>query len=168
MNWVRLIQGGAVGLLLTLAACEEGNHTKAEQDVGRWQREHEDRLNKVRQRLEQGPLPFNPALPVDRGQIGKCLESFIKQVSGPSYVCPRCELSVLYEAVVLRSPEIDPEVEKWQEGDRARLCLVSVSPNCPSGSLVGRTYTATNLRTGHSWTAPTPWPTCLISPTQTD
>jgi hypothetical protein len=39
-------------------------------------------------------------------------------------------------------------------GDQVLLCLASFPTNCPPGDSRGRTYSATNLRTGGSWLLP--------------
>jgi hypothetical protein len=149
---------GMVAGCLVLAGCDD--HPDAESDL----RLHEERLRAERDRIAKGPTPDDPALPVDRSQIGECLETTVRKVISPLYYCvtqPKgCRFEVSYELMQQVSPKTDPVVEGWRTGDRVRLCLVEVSENCPSGSLVGRTYAATNLRTNYTWTAGTPWPTC--------
>jgi hypothetical protein len=39
-------------------------------------------------------------------------------------------------------------------GDAVRLCLMSVPEHCPPGDDRGRVYSATNVRTGETWSAP--------------
>jgi hypothetical protein len=47
-----------------------------------------------------------------------------------------------------------PAVDQSRPGDPVKLCLVSTPRHCPPGDNRGRTYRATNLRTGGSWTLP--------------
>jgi hypothetical protein len=46
------------------------------------------------------------------------------------------------------------EVDESRPGDRVSMCLVSIPKDCPPGDDRGRTYKATNKRTGHTWTLP--------------
>lgn len=45
-------------------------------------------------------------------------------------------------------------VEKSNVGDRVKLCLTAKYIDCPKGDTRGRTYRATNLRTGDTWELP--------------
>ncbi|MBL8546877.1 MAG: hypothetical protein JNL81_10455 [Hyphomonadaceae bacterium] len=52
------------------------------------------------------------------------------------------------------SYDVVPAINQSQPGDAIRLCLVSIPENCPPGDDRGRVYTATNARTGGTWTLP--------------
>jgi hypothetical protein len=45
-----------------------------------------------------------------------------------------------------------PAIVHSKEGDRVRMCLVSIPKHCPKGDDRGRIYRTTNLRTHKSWT----------------
>jgi hypothetical protein len=45
-------------------------------------------------------------------------------------------------------------------GDPVRLCLISIPQNCPPGNACGRSYRATNLRSGGTWAAADSEPSC--------
>ena len=46
-----------------------------------------------------------------------------------------------------------PELsERAKEGDKVQLCLVAKYVDCPKGDDRGKTYRATDLRTGGTWT----------------
>jgi uncharacterized protein YcgI (DUF1989 family) len=47
-----------------------------------------------------------------------------------------------------------PAMERSRPGDKVQLCLVGVLADCPKGDDRNKTYRATNLRTGESWTRP--------------
>lgn len=53
-----------------------------------------------------------------------------------------------------------PELAGSRVGDRILLCLASIPTDCPPGDDRGRTYSATNLRTGGSWLLPDAQHTC--------
>ena len=52
------------------------------------------------------------------------------------------------------SYDVVPAITQSQVGDAVELCLVSIPENCPPGDDRGRVYSATNARTGESWTLP--------------
>jgi len=45
-----------------------------------------------------------------------------------------------------------PAIVHSKDGDRVRMCLVSIPQHCPTGDARGRVYHTTNLRTHKSWT----------------
>jgi len=52
------------------------------------------------------------------------------------------------------SYDVIPELAKSRTGDPIKLCLAEVPRNCPPGDDRGRSYAATNLRTGSKWELP--------------
>jgi hypothetical protein len=45
-------------------------------------------------------------------------------------------------------------IDASRAGDAIRLCLVSLPQNCPPGDDRGKVYSATNVRTGQTWSEP--------------
>jgi hypothetical protein len=88
-------------------------------------------------------------------RIGQCVGTRVKEVgtrlentpgSGSLVTFTNGGVQVSYEQV--------REVDESRPGDRVSMCLVSIPKDCPPGDDRGRTYKATNKRTGHSWTLP--------------
>jgi len=52
------------------------------------------------------------------------------------------------------SYEREEEIIRSKPGDAVTLCLISIPRHCPPGDHRGRFYTATNSRTGGTWTLP--------------
>jgi hypothetical protein len=52
------------------------------------------------------------------------------------------------------SYDVIPELAKSRAGDPIKLCLAEVPQHCPPGDDRGRSYAATNLRTGGKWELP--------------
>ena len=88
-------------------------------------------------------------------RIGQCVGTRVKEVgtrlentpgSGSLVTFTNGGVQVSYEQV--------REVDESRPGDRVSMCLVSIPKDCPPGDDRGRTYKATNKRTGQSWTLP--------------
>jgi hypothetical protein len=88
-------------------------------------------------------------------RIGQCVGTRVKEVgtrlentpgSGSLVTFTNGGVQVSYEQV--------REVDESRPGDRVSMCLVSIPKDCPPGDDRGRTYKATNKRTGQSWILP--------------
>lgn len=86
-------------------------------------------------------------------KIGECVQTTVTSVgtrlkdtpgSGSFINFANGEMEVSYDTI--------PGIEHSKSGDPIRLCLIEIPRGCPPGDDRGRTYTATNLCTGDSWT----------------
>lgn len=105
---------------------------------------------------EQDPASAAITTPaVGPANIGECIETTVVSVGPRLEGLPDSGSSVLYaNGMTQVSYDVLPSVNNSGTGDTVRLCLVSVPENCPPGDDRGRVYTATNLRTNETWTAP--------------
>ena len=88
-------------------------------------------------------------------RIGQCASTAIKNLSYRLDGIPDSGSAVAYaNGGTQVSYDVIPAIHRSRRGDPVRLCLVSIPRGCPPGDDRGRTYKATNLRTGESWSAP--------------
>lgn len=88
-------------------------------------------------------------------EVGACVETTIASVGPRLENAPDSGSSVQYENGMTQVEyEVLPGIANSRVGDAVRVCLISVPENCPPGDDRGRMYSATNARTGESWTAP--------------
>jgi hypothetical protein len=87
--------------------------------------------------------------------VGDCAQTTIT-LTGPRLEgVPDSGSSVVYANGLSQvSYDVVAGITNSHVGDSVNLCLVSVPENCPPGDDRGRVFTATNARTGESWTAP--------------
>lgn len=78
------------------------------------------------------------------GSVGSRLEGVAGSGSAILYTNGLSQVS--YDAV--------PGIDHSKSGDTVHLCLTSVPQNCPPGDERGKVYSATNTRTGETWSAP--------------
>jgi hypothetical protein len=95
------------------------------------------------------PAAATNALPAS---VGECVQTTVQQVgtrlegtpgSGSAISYANGGSQVSYDQV--------PGIDSSQAGDAIKLCLVSLPQNCPPGDDRGKVYSATNLRTGQTW-----------------
>lgn len=126
----RIYALAAIAACLTFAACERAAETPAETQT--------------------------PAIVAETPvNVGDCAQTTIT-LTGPRLEgVPDSGSSVVYANGLSQvSYDVVAGITNSQTGDTVNLCLVSVPENCPPGDDRGRVYTATNTRTGESWTAP--------------
>ncbi|GLV28409.1 hypothetical protein TomTYG75_09320 [Sphingobium sp. TomTYG75] len=84
--------------------------------------------------------------------IGNCSKTVIKSLGTRLGGVPDSGSAVNYgNGVYGVSYDVIPELEESRIGDPIKLCLTDVPRNCPPGDDRGRSYAATNLRTGGKW-----------------
>lgn len=107
------------------------------------------------QALSSAPPPSTATADNLPTEIGQCVDTTVKAVStrldgvadsGSAISFTNGGYQVSYDQV--------PAVDQSRAGDPIDLCLVSVPDDCPPGDDRGKTYKATNSRTGGSWTLP--------------
>ncbi|MEQ1817148.1 MAG: hypothetical protein ABL871_00955 [Terricaulis sp.] len=87
--------------------------------------------------------------------VGECVDTTITETGPRLEGVPDSGSAVVYaDGLSQVSYDVVEAISHSQAGDGIHLCLVSVPENCPPGDDRGRVYTATNARTGESWTAP--------------
>lgn len=88
-------------------------------------------------------------------RVGECVVTTVKQ-TGPRLEGAPDSGSFISYANGLAQVDYDvlPGIAESRAGDQVRLCLVSIPEGCPAGDTRGRVYSATNMRTGKSWSAP--------------
>ena len=87
--------------------------------------------------------------------IGDCVQTRVVSTGPRLEGAPDSGSSIQYENGMSQVEyDVLPGIVHARIGDEVRLCLVSVPENCPPGDDRGRIYSATNARTGESWTAP--------------
>ena len=87
--------------------------------------------------------------------IGDCVQTRVASTGPRLEGAPDSGSTIQYENG-LSQVEYDvlPGISHARIGDEVRLCLVSVPENCPPGDERGRIYSATNVRTSETWSAP--------------
>lgn len=87
--------------------------------------------------------------------IGDCVQTRVASTGPRLEGVPDSGSSIQYENGMSQVDyDVLPGIVHSQTGDDVRLCLVSVPQNCPPGDDRGRVYSATNARTGETWSAP--------------
>lgn len=87
--------------------------------------------------------------------VGDCVDTTITETGPRLEGVPDSGSAVVYANGKSQvSYDMIEGITHSQVGDSVRLCLVSVPENCPPGDDRGRVYSATNTRTGESWSAP--------------
>ena len=87
--------------------------------------------------------------------VGDCVQALVVSVGPRLEGVPDSGSAISYDNQLSQvSYDAIPGIDHSQAGDQVRLCLVSIPENCPPGDDRGRVYTATNGRTGETWTAP--------------
>jgi hypothetical protein len=87
-------------------------------------------------------------------RTGACVDTTIAEISGVyRSPVPNNEGAIVGYANGLAGVSFkqEPEIERSKVGDPIRLCLVEIDKDCRRNDPRGRTYSATNLRTGGSW-----------------
>jgi hypothetical protein len=103
-----------------------------------------------------------PALPAAAGplptRVGQCTDTAIAELSGrlgdtlgpddggDMVTYANDGVGVSYDQV--------PPLHRARVGDKVHLCLTSLPEDCPPDDDRGKTYKATDLRTGKSWELP--------------
>ncbi len=99
--------------------------------------------------------PQESAASAAPANIGECVRTTVTLVgprlegvpdSGSAIVYANGLAQVDYAAIA--------GIDHSQPGDAVELCLSSIPENCPPGDNRGRVYSATNTRTGETWSAP--------------
>lgn len=86
---------------------------------------------------------------------GSCHLTKIREVTSRLIGIPQSGTSILYtDGHAQVSYDRITAAEHSQQGDRVRLCVVSVPSRCPVGDFRGVIYRATNLYTRRSWLMP--------------
>jgi hypothetical protein len=84
--------------------------------------------------------------------IGDCKNTVIKSLGSRLGGVRESGSAVNYgNGVYGVSYDIIPELEESRVADPIKLCLTDIPRNCPPGDDRGRSYAATNLRTGGKW-----------------
>ncbi|HXQ09488.1 MAG TPA: hypothetical protein VN805_00655 [Caulobacteraceae bacterium] len=85
-------------------------------------------------------------------QVGECVQTTVQQVGTRLENTPGSGSAISYaDGVDQVSYDQVPGIDASQAGDAVKLCLVSLPQNCPPGDDRGKVYSATNLRTGQTW-----------------
>lgn len=87
--------------------------------------------------------------------VGDCSDTTVTAIGPRLEGVPGSGSSIQY-ANGLSQVEYDavPGIDHSRAGDQVHVCLVSIPENCPAGDERGRIYSATNARTGETWSAP--------------
>lgn len=101
-------------------------------------------------------LPMPSVAETVPSKAGQCVDTAVEEVAFRLEGDPDSgDLIVYTNGVVGISYETVPGLGSSRPGDRIRLCLVSISKACRKhDDGRGRSFKATNLRTGKSWTLP--------------
>jgi len=92
------------------------------------------------------------ALPTD---VGQCADTTVKAVSSRLDGDPDSGSAVSFaDGGYQVSYDDVAAIDQSRPGDPINLCLVALPEDCPPGDDRGKTYKATNGRTGDSWTLP--------------
>jgi hypothetical protein len=87
--------------------------------------------------------------------VGECVQTTVQQVGTRLENTPGSGSAISYANGVSQvSYDQVPGIDASQAGDGVKLCLVSLPQNCPPGDDRGKVYSATNLRTGQTWSEP--------------
>ncbi len=104
------------------------------------------------------PTPATQPAAVTSGpptQVGACAQTTVQQVGTRLENTPGSGSAISYaDGVSQVSYDQVPGIDASQSGDAIKLCLVSLPQNCPPGDDRGKVYSATNLRTGQTWSEP--------------
>lgn len=85
--------------------------------------------------------------------VGQCAQTTVKEVSTRLEDTPGSGSAISYSNGGGQvSYDQVPGIDHSQAGDPIKLCLVSLPQDCPPGDDRGKTYAATNQRTGETWT----------------
>jgi len=85
--------------------------------------------------------------------VGQCAQTTVQEVGTRLENTPGSGSAISYANGINQvSYDQVPGIDASQPGDAIKLCLASLPQNCPPGDDRGKTYTATNLRTGQTWT----------------
>lgn len=134
MTHAKLFASAAIAACLMIAACNQ----PAEQTQG-----------------ETTAPPTEVAATAAPANVGECVDTTITETGPRLEGVPDSGSAVVYANGLSQvSYDVVAGVSHSQTGDAVHLCLVSIPENCPPGDDRGRVYTATNTRTGESWTAP--------------
>jgi hypothetical protein len=88
-------------------------------------------------------------------EVGACVDTAVTLVGPRLEGVPDSGSAIEYaNGMAQVDYSVVPAIANSQVGDAVRVCLVSVPENCPPGDDRGRVYSATNARTGETWTAP--------------
>ncbi len=88
-------------------------------------------------------------------QVGQCAQTTVQQVGTRLENTPGSGSAISYANGVSQvSYDQVPGIDASQAGDGVKLCLASLPQNCPAGDDRGKIYSATNLRTGQTWSEP--------------
>lgn len=86
--------------------------------------------------------------------VGECVDTAITETGPRLEGVPDSGSAVVYANGLSQvSYDMIDGISHSQAGDSVHLCLVSIPENCPPGDNRGRIYSATNARTGESWSA---------------
>ena len=96
-------------------------------------------------------LSFAVCLPAWAGdlpkRVGDCADTAIKSIGTRLEGVPDSGSAVSFENGGYQvGYDRVPAIEQSRNGDPVRMCLVSLTRNCPKGDDRGRTYRTTNLR----------------------
>jgi hypothetical protein len=84
--------------------------------------------------------------------VGDCVQTTVQQVGTRLENTPGSGSAISYaDGVSQVSYDQVPGIDASEAGDAIKLCLASLPQNCPPGDDRGKVYSATNLRTGQTW-----------------
>jgi hypothetical protein len=101
------------------------------------------------------PSGMQPAAAADvlPTTVGQCAQTTVKSVGTRLDGTPGSGSAISYSNGGGQvSYDQIPGIDGSQAGDAITLCLVSLPQNCPPGDDRGKVYSATNQRTGATWT----------------
>jgi len=85
--------------------------------------------------------------------VGQCTQTTVQSVGTRLENTPGSGSEITYaDGITQVSYDQVPGIDASSPGDAVKLCLASLPQNCPPGDDRGKTYTATNLRSGQTWT----------------
>ncbi|MFT3729705.1 MAG: hypothetical protein QM759_17920 [Terricaulis sp.] len=86
--------------------------------------------------------------------VGACVDATVGTVGSRLEGVPTSGSAILYTNGMSQvSYDAVPGIDHSKAGDTVHLCLASVPQNCPPGDDRGKVYSATNQRTGETWSA---------------
>ena len=92
--------------------------------------------------------------PATLQRVGDCVDTTITEISGRLVGMPDSGTGILYaNAASQVSYDVLADAKASKPGDKVKLCVTEVPKDCPAGDDRGFIYSATNERTGKSWTA---------------
>lgn len=96
-----------------------------------------------------------PQTPHRAPGVGECIDVAVSSVGPRLQGMPNSGSAILYANGMSQvSYDAVPGIDHSKAGDSVHLCLVSVPQHCPPGDDRGKVYSATNTRTGETWSAP--------------